>query len=150
VDVHCGGADLAYPHHACEAVLAETATGVSPFARTWVRAGTVAINGAKMAKSTGNLVLVDELLPDYPPAAIRLLCLNRHWSAGWSFTRSELDTTAGVLEQLYSAAAKPGQAAAALVPSTLLEDLDVPGALELALEEGGQAARTFVELLALS
>ena len=150
VDVHCGGADLAYPHHACEAVLAETATGVSPFARAWVRAGTVSIDGAKMAKSTGNLVLVDDLLRDYPPAAIRLLCLNRHWSDPWSFTRAELDATAATLEQVYSAAAKPGQAGAGLVPSTLLDDLNVPSALELALDEGGQAARTFVELLALS
>jgi cysteinyl-tRNA synthetase len=150
VDVHCGGADLAFPHHACEAVLAETATGVSPFARAWVRAGTVSIGGEKMAKSTGNLVLVDDLLRDYPPAAVRLLCLNRHWSDGWSFMRDELDATAGTLEQLYAAAAKPGHAGAGLVPAALLDDLNVPGALELALEEGGQAARTFVELLALA
>jgi cysteinyl-tRNA synthetase len=150
VDIHCGGADLAFPHHACEAVLAETATGVSPFARAWVRAGTVSINGAKMAKSTGNLVLADDLLRDFPPAAIRLLCLNRAWSEGWSYSRDELERSAALVEQLYSAAAKPGHAAAGLVPSTLMDDLNVPAALELALDEGGQAARTFVELLALS
>jgi len=51
--------------------------GVAPFAQAWLRAGTVSIGRAKMAKSTGNLVLVDELMRDYPPAAIRLLCLNR-------------------------------------------------------------------------
>jgi cysteinyl-tRNA synthetase len=150
VDVHCGGADLAYPHHACETALAEGATGVAPFARAWMRAGTVAVNGAKMAKSTGNLVLVDDLLADYPPASIRLLILNRRWWEGWSFTRDELDEAAGLIESLYSAAAKPGQAGAGLVPSTLLDDLDVPSALALALDEGGQAARTFVEVLALS
>jgi cysteinyl-tRNA synthetase len=150
VDIHCGGADLAYPHHACEQVLAETASGVAPFARAWMRAGTVAINGAKMAKSTGNLVLVDDLLRDHPPASVRLLCLDRHWDEGWSFTHDELDQTVGILESLYSAAARPGQAGAALVPSMLLNDMDVPGALALALDEGGQAARTLIELLALS
>ncbi len=74
VDLHCGGADLAYPHHACEAALAEAATGVTPFSRAWLRAGTVGVDGAKMAKSTGNLVLVDDLLREHTggrgPAAV--------------------------------------------------------------------------------
>ncbi len=86
VDLHAGGADLAYPHHACEAALAEAATGVTPFARAWLRAGTVHVGDAKMAKSTGNLVLVDDLLRDYPPAAIRLLCLDRPWAEPWSYS----------------------------------------------------------------
>jgi cysteinyl-tRNA synthetase len=150
VDLHCGGSDLAFPHHACETALAESATGVTPFARAWLRAGTVAIGGAKMAKSTGNLVLVDDLLRDYPPAAIRLLCLNRPWAAGWSFSTDELDAAAATLDAVYSAAAKPGQAGAGLVPAALLDDLDVPTALTIALDEGGQAARTLIELLALS
>jgi cysteinyl-tRNA synthetase len=150
VDVHCGGADLAYPHHACESLLAETVTGVAPFARAWVRAGTVSIDGAKMSKSAGNLVLVDDLLRDFPAAAIRLFCLNRPWSQPWTFTRAGLDDAAGLLEQLYSAAARPGQAGAGLVPAALLNDLDVPDAVGIALDEGGQAARTLVELLALS
>jgi cysteinyl-tRNA synthetase len=150
VDVHCGGADLAYPHHACETALAEAATGVTPFARSWLRAGTVSVDGAKMAKSTGNLVLVDDLLRDYPPAAIRLLCLNRPWAQPWSYSTAELDASAGTLEALYAAAAKPSQTGSALVPAALLEDLDVPLALKAALGEGGQAARTFIELLGLS
>jgi cysteinyl-tRNA synthetase len=150
VDLHCGGADLAYPHHACETALAETATGVAPFARSWLRAGTVSVNGAKMAKSTGNLVLVDDVLRDYPAAAVRLMCLNRPWAQPWSYTSAELESSAGTLEALYAAAARPGQSGSALVPAALLDDLDVPLALKAALGEGGQAARTFIELLGLS
>ena len=150
VDVHCGGADLAYPHHACEAILAESVTGVAPFSRAWVRAGTVSINGAKMAKSTGNLVLVDDLLRDYPPAAIRLMCLNRTWWQPWEFSTALLDDAASTLESLYSVAARGGQTGAGLVPATLLDDLNVPDALAIALEEGGQAARTLIEVLALT
>jgi cysteinyl-tRNA synthetase len=150
VDLHGGGADLAFPHHACEAALAQAATGVTPFARAWLRAGTVSIDGVKMAKSTGNLVLVDDLLREYTPAAIRLLCLNRPWAQGWSFSTDELRAAADTLEALYSAAGKPGQAGAGLVPAALLDDLDVPTALAIALDEGGQAARTLIELLALT
>ena len=152
VDIHCGGADLAYPHHACEAALAEAATGVAPFARAWMRAGTVGINGAKMAKSTGNLVLIEDLLRDYAPAAIRLLCLNRPWAQPWEYTRTDLDHAAATVDELYAASARPdnGTSGQAAVPAALLRDLDVPTALAIALEDGGQAARTLVQILALS
>lgn len=151
IDLHSGGADLAFPHHACEAALAETATGVRPLARAWLRAGTVGVDGVKMAKSTGNLVLVDDLLRDYPPAAIRLLCLNRRWAQPWSYARTDLDRAAADLDALYVAAGRQSSGAgSAAVPAALLDDLDVPHALGLALADGGQAARTLIEILALS
>ncbi|TAM90340.1 MAG: cysteine--tRNA ligase [Jatrophihabitans sp.] len=150
VDLHCGGADLAFPHHACEAALAEAATGVHPFARAWLRAGTVHVDGAKMAKSAGNLVLVDDLLRTWSPAAVRMLCLNRPWSQAWDYTPQALDAAAAVLEDLYAAAARAGgESGAPAVSEALREDLDVPRAVQVALEEGGQAARTLVEMLAL-
>jgi cysteinyl-tRNA synthetase len=151
VDLHCGGGDLAFPHHAAEAALAEAATGVMPFARGWMRAGIVSINGAKMAKSSGNLVLVEDLLREHSPGAIRLMLLNRHWADNWEFAPGLLDDAEATLERLYGAASSPGMApGAAAVPAALLDDLDVPGALAIALEDGGQAARTFIEILALS
>jgi cysteinyl-tRNA synthetase len=151
IDLHCGGADLAFPHHACETVLAQSATGVTPFSRAWLRAGTVSIGGAKMAKSTGNLVLIDDLLREHSGAAIRLLCLNRPWAQPWSYSPDDLGTASALLDDLYAAAAKPGgDAGLAALPAALLDDLDVPQALEIALEDGGQAARTLIEMLALS
>lgn len=151
VDLHGGGADLAYPHHACEAALGQAATGVAPFARAWLRAGTVHVGEAKMAKSAGNLVLVDDLLRTHSPAAVRMLCLNRSWSQPWAYTAAALDAAAAAVEQLYAAAARPGgESGATEVPEALRQDLDVPRALALALEEGGAAARTLIEILALS
>jgi len=79
-----------------------------------------------MAKCIGNLVLVDDLLRDYPPAAIRLLCPNRVGRR--SFSIDDLEAAAETLQDLYAAAAKPGQAGAAVVPSALLDDLDPPTA----------------------
>jgi cysteinyl-tRNA synthetase len=151
IDLHCGGADLAYPHHACETVLAQSATGVAPFSRAWLRAGTVGVGGAKMAKSTRNLVLVDDLLREHTGAAIRLLCLSRPWAQAWFYSADDLAGAAALLEDLYTAAAKPGgDTGVAALPAALLDDLDVPRALAIALEDGGQAARTLIEILALS
>jgi cysteinyl-tRNA synthetase len=124
---------------------------VMPFARAWMRAGIVSINGAKMAKSTGNLVLVEDLLREHTPGAIRLLLLNRPWSQPWDYDPAALDAAEATLERLYAAASAPGLApGAAAVPATLLDDLDVPRAVAIALEDGGQAARTLIEILALS
>jgi cysteinyl-tRNA synthetase len=151
VDIHGGGGDLAFPHHACEAALGEAATGVTPYARAWMRAGIVSVNGAKMAKSSGNLVLVEDLLHEHTPGAIRLMLLNRRWSEPWNYESEALEEAEATLEQLYAAASSPGMApGAAAVPAALLDDLDVPTAVAIALEDGGRAARTLIEMLALS
>ena len=151
LDVHCGGADLAYPHHACEAALAEAATGVRPFAQHWLRAGIVRLDGEKMAKSSGNLVLVDDLLREHTPAAVRLLCLNRPYGQSWDYRPGLLDDASAVLEQLYSAAGKPAAGRPApRLQAALLDDLDVPAAVQVALDEGGATARALIDVLALS
>jgi cysteinyl-tRNA synthetase len=85
VDVHAGGKDLRFPHHAYHAAMAEAFTGVRPYARAWLHAGTVMVGGAKMAKSAGNLVLVSDLLTSYPAAAIRLMILDRPWAQDWEY-----------------------------------------------------------------
>ena len=94
VDVHAGGGDLRFPHHAYQAALAEAFTGVTPFARARLQVGVVGVAGAKMAKSAGNLVLVRDLLQDYPAAAVRLLILDRRWDQDWDYDHAGLDEAA--------------------------------------------------------
>jgi len=158
VDVHAGGADLRFPHHAYQAALAEHFTGVTPFARARLNAGIVTVGGAKMAKSTGNLVLVSDLLADHPAAAIRLLILDRSWRADWDFDPAALARAAARLEDLQAAAGRPDRAGAdvgassapvAAVRAALASDLDVPVAIDIATEAGGQAARILGSLLGL-
>jgi len=152
VDILAGGADLAFPHHAYQAAMVEAATSVAPFARAHLHVGAVCQDGAKMAKSTGNLTLVGDLLRDHPPAAVRLLILDRAWHARWDYRPADLDRAAADLETLYSAAARPDKstAATAAVTAALLRDLDVPQALALARAEGGEAARLLLRVLALT
>jgi L-cysteine:1D-myo-inositol 2-amino-2-deoxy-alpha-D-glucopyranoside ligase len=155
VDVHTGGGDLRFPHHAYQAALAEAFSGVAPFARARLNAGAVRVAGAKMAKSTGNLVLVSDLLGDYPAGAVRLLILDRRWDQDWDYDQAGLDEAAARLERLHSAAGRPDRAAAgtgpavAAVRAALARDLDVPAALRIAEDDGGQAARVLGSLLGL-
>jgi cysteinyl-tRNA synthetase len=151
VDVLAGGADLEFPHHAYQGAMASAATGSGPFARREVRAGTVGIDGVKMAKSTGNLVLVGDLLRGSSGAAVRLMLLDRAWSQPWDYTPDALEHAEALLERLYVAAGTRGGSAAgvAAVRGALLNDLDVPEAVRLAVESGGDAARQVLRTLAL-
>ncbi|MDQ6649522.1 MAG: cysteine--tRNA ligase [Actinomycetota bacterium] len=150
LDVHAGGRDLAFPHHAYEAAMAEAVTGVTPFARRWMHVGTVGIGGAKMAKSTGNLVLVGDLLERSSAAALRLLLVDRDWSADWEYDPAALATAEGRLERLQVAAGRPGgDQAVGELSAALADDLDVPRALAVAEESGGAAARTALSVLGL-
>lgn len=152
VDVLVGGADLEFPHHAYQSAMVEAATSVAPFARRGMHVGAVHHNGRKMAKSTGNLILVDDLLRSYPSAAIRLLLLDRAWQTEWEYQEGDLDAAAADLEILHAAAGRPTRSlsAADAVTAALLDDLDVPAALAIARQDGGEAARGLLHLLALS
>lgn len=151
VDVLVGGEDLRFPHHAQQAAMAEAASGVRPFARAQLHVGAVHQDGSKMSKSTGNLTLVADLLREHPGPALRMLLLDRPWDQAWEF-RSELLVGAHArLDALFSAAGRRGasEAATAAVTASLLADLDVPEALDVAVQEGGDAARLAVRVLAL-
>ena len=100
IDLHAGGADLVFPHHAYEAAQAEAFTGVRPFARSWMHVGSVMAGGQKMAKSTGNLVFVHDLLERWSAAAIRFIILSRRWNESWEFEHSELDQAERDIEEL--------------------------------------------------
>lgn len=152
IDVHGGGADLAFPHHAYEAAQAEAATGVRPFARSWLHAGTVTVGGEKMAKSTGNLVLVHDLLEDnWPPGAIRLLLIDRPSAESWDYTEDALGAAATRLDRLWSRAGTSANDAASeqAAVDALADDLDVRRALQIAEEAGGQTLRSIGALLGI-
>jgi len=155
LDLHAGGVDLRFPHHAYEGAMAEAVTGVRPFARAWLHVGTVQVDGAKMAKSVGNLVLVSDLVRRHSPAAIRLLLLARPWRESWDYHDADLADCERRLERLYTAAGTraagepAARAAEEAAFAALSDDLDVPRALEIAEESGGPAARTVLAVLGL-
>jgi len=151
VDLHAGGADLAFPHHAYEAAQAEAFTGVRPYARAWMHIGTVMAGGQKMAKSTGNLVFVHDLLERWSAVAIRFLILSRPWHESWEFDESGLDQAEDELEELRVLEAKRGGSGAAReeVRRALFENQDLPLALAVAKEAHGEVLQSLTRLLGL-
>ncbi|HWD24906.1 MAG TPA: class I tRNA ligase family protein, partial [Acidimicrobiales bacterium] len=97
IDLHGGGSDLIFPHHECEAVAAETSTGV-PFARHWMHAGMLRLDGEKMSKSLGNLVYVRDLLKTNSASAIRLALIAQHYRESYEWSSELLDKYEALLE----------------------------------------------------
>ena len=149
VDVQAGGADLAFPHHAYTSALVQAATGQAPFARAHVHVGTVNLHGAKVAKSTGNLVFVEDLLRRWPGELLRLHLLHRPWAEPWEFAEEDLAATGAQLERLLSRAASldDDEAATGAALDALATDLDVPRALAIAEEAGGRTLSTVGKLI---
>ena len=83
-DIHGGGMDLKFPHHECEIAQGEAVSNCSP-ANYWVHANMLTLNGKKMAKSTGNNILPDEIFSGeneimerpFSPLSLDFLCFRR-------------------------------------------------------------------------
>jgi L-cysteine:1D-myo-inositol 2-amino-2-deoxy-alpha-D-glucopyranoside ligase len=149
-DVQAGGTDLIFPHHEMSASHARVALagqaqpGDPVFARHYVHAGMVRLDGEKMSKSQGNLVFVSKLLErGVDPMAVRLAILAHHYAEDWDWTDAGLAAAAERLARWRAAvAAAPGESAGseggpdaagarvlAEVRERLADDLDAPGAL---------------------
>ena len=134
LDVQGGGNDLAYPHHEHSAAEAEALTGVIPFARAYVHAGMVGLDGEKMSKSRGNLVFVSVLRRDgVDPGAVRLALLSEHYRTDRTWSAEPLAEGQERLARWTAAVGRPagpdGQAVLAAVRAALADDLDAPAAL---------------------
>ncbi|MBC6472596.1 MAG: cysteine--tRNA ligase [Hormoscilla sp. GM102CHS1] len=88
IDIHCGGADLIFPHHENEIAQSEAVTG-KPLAQYWLHNGFVTVNGEKMSKSLGNFTTIRQLLDGEnapSPMAVRLFVLQGHYRKPIDFT----------------------------------------------------------------
>ncbi|GAA1169859.1 cysteine--1-D-myo-inosityl 2-amino-2-deoxy-alpha-D-glucopyranoside ligase [Nesterenkonia xinjiangensis] len=89
--VQGGGSDLRFPHHEFSAAHATAAEGL-PLAESYVHTGMVGLDGEKMSKSRGNLVLVSRLRREgVDPQLIRVALLGQHWRHDWSWSDDLLD-----------------------------------------------------------
>ncbi len=133
-DVQGGGSDLIFPHHEHSAAHAEVLTGDSPFARHYVHAGMIGLDGEKMSKSRGNLVFVSKLRgAGVDPMAIRLALLDGHYRTDREWTGGRLPAAEARLERwrwaVRSPAAHDARPLLAEVRACLADDLDTVGAM---------------------
>lgn len=133
IDINGGGSDLIFPHHEMTVAQA-SAIGVHEYAQVHAHAGMVGLDGHKMSKSRGNLVLVSRLRNDgVDPMAIRLTLLAQHYRTDWDYTPSHLTVAQDRLERWREAlsvnTAPSADETVATIREALADDLDAPRAL---------------------
>ena len=97
IDIHCGGSDLAFPHHENEIAQSEAANGCK-FVNYWLHNGFINIDNKKMSKSLGNFFTVREAAAVYGYDCIRMFMLMSHY-------RSPLNYSGEILMQAKAARA---------------------------------------------
>jgi L-cysteine:1D-myo-inositol 2-amino-2-deoxy-alpha-D-glucopyranoside ligase len=166
IDIQGGGSDLIFPHHDMSAAQGFIATN-QKFARTFVHAGMIGLDGEKMSKSLGNLVFVSELIGDgVDPMAIRLALLGHHYRSDHMWQPSEIVTANNFVDRLRLNLSRvevsPTAPAIDELVAALANDLDTEKVLTVlenwceATEAGGfggsagELARVLDELLGLA
>jgi cysteinyl-tRNA synthetase len=138
-DIHGGGVDLVFPHHEDEIAQSEGATG-QPFARYWLHGEFLQIEGEKMAKSTGNIFTLQDLVErGARPSAIRYTFLTAHYRSKLNFTWDALGSAAESVGRLHAVWQRLAQHPRTLHP----RDADEPRLQEAA----GRALGAFGEAM---
>lgn len=139
IDIHGGVQDLISPHH-------ENEIAQGTRARYWIHNGFVTVDGRKMSKSVGKVVLVRDLLSQTPVEAIRYALLTAHyrqpldWSVdGLKQARRSLDRLYGVLKEIGA-------------PAELEDDNDsqILDHFHAAIDDDLNTPATFAELFCLA
>jgi cysteinyl-tRNA synthetase len=104
-DIHGGGRDLIFPHHENEIAQSCCSSAniedPSSYAKYWMHNGFVTIEGEKMSKSLGNIILVRELTDSYHGEVIRLALLSSHYRQGLDWNEKVIHQANKLLTKLY-------------------------------------------------
>ena len=138
LDIHGGGRDLIFPHHENEiaqscCTAAENSNPES-YAKYWMHNGFVTIDGEKMSKSLGNIILVNELTQKYHGEVIRLALLSTHYRQALDWNDNVIYQAKKLLDKLYSLLNELNEVKESKEPDNdlieiLLDDLNTPGLL---------------------
>jgi L-cysteine:1D-myo-inositol 2-amino-2-deoxy-alpha-D-glucopyranoside ligase len=138
IDIHGGGADLAFPHHTCEIAQSEHYTHKVPFSRIWAHTGMVYQDGEKMSKSLGNLTLVSNLLKSYSANTIRVVLQQHHYRQAWECFPADLQAAAAIVDRFQQVRTLVGCNASserselsARFEAAMEDDLNSPAAIQL-------------------
>jgi L-cysteine:1D-myo-inositol 2-amino-2-deoxy-alpha-D-glucopyranoside ligase len=135
IDIQGGGNDLLFPHHEISAAQAAVISG-KEYARIYMHAGLIGLDGEKMSKSRGNLAFLSKLVAEgADPMAVRLALMSDHYSLDRMWTNDQLDQATLFLDRLRLLLSRPEVAPTHDVVQQMINaishDLDIPGAINI-------------------
>jgi cysteinyl-tRNA synthetase len=138
-DIHTGGVDLIFPHHEDEIAQSEAAVG-HPVVSIWVHGGHLRLTGQKMAKSSGNVIRIPELVEmGFDPLSYRYLTFQTRYRSEMDFNEEAMRAADHAVKRLRQRVAGWGEPAGSLSDEAraldrrfrdaVADDLDMPRAL---------------------
>ena len=133
VDVHVGGIDLRFPHHENERAQSNAVIGKEAV-DLWVHGEHLLFEGRKMSKSSGNVVLVEDLLSKgIDPLALRLCFLENRYRSQMDLTWNSLQAADETLKRWRTKMSEWGTSSEATsdqeIADALSNDIDTPRAI---------------------
>ncbi|MBC6459244.1 cysteine--tRNA ligase [Actinomadura sp. HBU206391] len=137
-DIHGGGMDLIFPHHENE--VAQSQAAGDGFARYWLHNGLLTVNGEKMSKSVGNVVLLTDLVEKARPVEVRYYLGMVHYRSIIDYTEASLAEAATAYQRIEGFVTRATEVAGSVAPAAELpeafiaaldDDLGVPQALAI-------------------
>ena len=135
IDIQGGGKDLIFPHHEMSASQAKVSTG-RDFARMYVHAGMIGLDGQKMSKSLGNLVFVSKLIEaGVSPMTIRCALIMQPYAEDRMWTEKLLTDAKDFLDSLVVQISQidcaPTDQVIQQMINSLANNLDTPGVITI-------------------
>ncbi|MBR7825882.1 cysteine--tRNA ligase [Actinospica sp. MGRD01-02] len=135
-DIHGGGIDLIFPHHENE--IAQSKAAGDEFARYWLHNAWVTVKDAKMGKSLGNAMNVEEVARRHRPVVLRYYLASPHYRSMVEYSEEAIEEAAvayGRIEQFVTRAielaglVEPSPEVPAEFAAAMDDDLGVPQAM---------------------
>ncbi|MEO1236185.1 MAG: cysteine--tRNA ligase [Planctomycetota bacterium] len=152
IDIHTGGEDNIFPHHECEIAQSCGASGKDTFARFWMHARHLMVEGEKMSKSKGNFYTARQVFEGQvtgrpvDPAVLRFEMIKANYRSQMNFTKRGLEDSAANVRRLREFTASLGSGGATPVDvgldhpvvarfaQALADDLNIAAALAVVFE----------------
>ena len=158
IDIHTGGIEHIAVHHNNEIAQSEAVTGKKPLSRFWMHRAHIQMENAKIAKSSGNVAYLSDLLEKgIHPLSLRYWFMTSHYRQNSNFTWQALQAAQTAFLRLHEKMKAVRGAAETAVPEKfkaiflerLNDDLDTPGAIALIWETIKEPGLTDEELRAI-
>jgi cysteinyl-tRNA synthetase len=133
VDVHVGGIDLRFPHHENERAQSNAVIGKEAV-DLWVHGEHLLFEGRKMSKSSGNVVLIEDVInKGFDPLALRLCFLENRYRSQMDLTWSSIQAAHETLQRWRTKMTEWGDSQVNTpdqeISESLANDLDTPRAI---------------------
>jgi cysteinyl-tRNA synthetase len=130
-DIHGGGVDLIFPHHENE--IAQSQAAGDGFARYWLHNGLLTVDGVKMSKSVGNVVLLPDLLERARPVEIRYYLASANYRSLMDYTDASLAEAVAAYQRIEGFVTRATEVVGSV--SSVLADAELPKAFTAAMDD---------------